>query len=179
MPGRVIPRQIVPCHAKKLGGRGGSPPASISHAIFCAYAPCHFQILNYGRVILECKKTFGLACAEGASEVWIRVGKGASATYMSMSEHEVRAYMQFDIKHHNLCRVGRLILQQDQGVPTRGFLSAQPSELCAMWREMQWGFGPNHGGVETALHSAVYAQYPKQLTLSGESDLTLAHVLLH
>ena len=53
-----------------------------------------------------------------------------------MSEEEVTRFVEYDLFDNVLFVLQRLVLQQGgAGVPIRGFISAQPAELWALWRE--------------------------------------------
>ena len=101
------------------------PPKEIASAIEWAF-----------RTVSGEKKTFWASIHRGGITELDRKGTGASSTFRSVNEDEIKQYVSFDTKSINLFHVGPIILKQGlKGVPIGSFLSAQLSEIWAIWRD--------------------------------------------
>ena len=106
-----------------------------------------------------------------------------SSSLSCISGAEVLCYIAFGLFDDGLFCCGPFVLPQgDKGVPIGGFLSAQLSELWALWREWRFVFRPACVSA-CAVWAAIlqpfsHAEYPDtpppSLSLVGDSDFTLS-----
>ena len=65
-----------------------------------------------------------------------RIGKSSAPGFVVIDEGVIERFVDFDLTDNVLFTAGSVVLMQGgKGVPTGGFISAQASELWAMWRE--------------------------------------------
>ena len=128
--------------------------------------------------VVSGKKTFWACIHKGGLRELDRVGVGSADNFVSTSEKAITEYVDFDVRDNNLFRVGPLILEQGlRGVPIGGFLSAQLSEIWAIWREELYALGPEKEATAAKVTEELRSAYPNtrvNVTLTGAMDFTLA-----
>ena len=130
--------------------------------------------------------SLSFAIAKGQLKHLDRIGTGSSDQFYNISSAAVLRYVQFELFENELFVLGPVILSQgDKGVPIGGFLSAQISELWALWREAQYAFGDQRALVTEQWCTAMRPLLPDlapaletvELSLIGDTDFTLSPVV--
>ena len=145
------------------------PPSEITSAIEWAF-----------RKVAGKNRLFWASIHRGGLKEPDRKGTGSSSNFRSINEAEIKDYVAFDTKSNNLFHVGPTTLRQGlKGVPIGGFLSAQLSEIWAIWREVMWLGQENLPKVakviEKSLHKA-HGVLKCHLTLVDTWGYTVAPV---